>query len=216
MDLVPQITERAERAGVPVAPALAAALASYLELLERWNRKINLTALTIDPPTDEAIDRLVVEPLVAAERVRVTDGLLIDIGSGGGSPAIPMKLAVPALGLVMVEMKARKTAFLREAVRHLGMADVVVENCALAELVGRAGQSGIADVVTVRAVRMDGALVRGIQALLRPGGRLFWFRGAGEGADSLQASSHLVQGASEELGLPGGGVMSVFVNSLTI
>ena len=44
----------------------------------------------------------------------------MDIGSGGGSPAIPFKLAVPRLGLTMVEAKARKSAFLREAVRQLG------------------------------------------------------------------------------------------------
>ena len=42
----------------------------------------------------------------------------MDVGSGGGSPAIPLKLAVPRLALTMVEVKARKSAFLREAVRN--------------------------------------------------------------------------------------------------
>ena len=60
----------------------------------RWNRKINLTALT-DP--DEAIDRLLLEPLVAARYLPVPgEPSLMDIGSGGGSPAIPLKLATPA------------------------------------------------------------------------------------------------------------------------
>ena len=44
----------------------------------------------------------------------------MDVGSGGGSPAIPFKLASPRLKLTMVEAKARKSAFLREAIRHLG------------------------------------------------------------------------------------------------
>ena len=46
---------------------------------------------------------------------------MMDVGSGGGSPAIPLKLAVPRLSLTMVEAKARKSAFLREAIRHLGL-----------------------------------------------------------------------------------------------
>ena len=43
----------------------------------------------------------------------------MDVGSGGGSPAIPLKLAAPAVALTMVEVKARKSAFLREAIRQL-------------------------------------------------------------------------------------------------
>ena len=62
-DFRTRLTRRASRAGVPLTDDLATALSAYYELLSRWNRKINLTALT-DP--DEAIDRLLLEPLVAA------------------------------------------------------------------------------------------------------------------------------------------------------
>ena len=51
----------------------------------------------------------------------------MDIGSGGGSPAIPLKLATPGSALTMVEVKARKSAFLREAIRQLGLTDTQVE-----------------------------------------------------------------------------------------
>ena len=51
-----------------------------------------------------------------------SDALWFDIGSGGGSPAIPLKLARPTLPLPMVESKTRKAVFLREAVRALGLA----------------------------------------------------------------------------------------------
>ena len=62
-DFRTRLTRRASKAGVPLSDDLAATLSAYYELLSRWNRKINLTALT-DP--DEAIDRLLLEPLVAA------------------------------------------------------------------------------------------------------------------------------------------------------
>ena len=64
-----RIAERARRVGVPVSPVLGVSLAAYVELLARWNRKINLTALDVEEPTDEALDRLIVEPLVAVRLI---------------------------------------------------------------------------------------------------------------------------------------------------
>ena len=64
--LAGRIARRASRAGVEVDAALGNALAVYLELLYRWNRRVNLTALGED---DSGVDRLVVEPLVAAQQM---------------------------------------------------------------------------------------------------------------------------------------------------
>ena len=71
---------------------LASQLVVYYQLLSHWNRKINLTSLS-DP--DEAVDRLLLEP-VAAAAVLPANRALIDLGSGGGSPAIPLALALGA------------------------------------------------------------------------------------------------------------------------
>jgi len=173
-----RIGRRAQKAGVSPSSRELGSLVDYIGLLTKWNKRINLTALSVEPLTDEAIDRLVVEPLAAARKVRPTDRLAIDIGSGGGSPAIPLKIAAPQLRLVMVEVKVRKSAFLREAVRQLNLADVAVENRRFEELLSRPDLLETADLVTLRAVRADRKLWRGLQAFLRPGGRLFWF-GAG-------------------------------------
>ena len=62
-DLASRIARRAERAGLTPPAELLASLAEYLELLGRWNQKINLTALAVSPPNDDAVDRLLVEPL---------------------------------------------------------------------------------------------------------------------------------------------------------
>ncbi len=174
-----RIAKRAERAGVAIAPDVARGLAAYLELVGRWNRKINLTALHVDPPDDAAIDRLVIEAIAAARYLRPEDTRVLDIGSGGGSPAIPLKLAVPRLELTLVESKVRKAAFLREAVRQLDLEGVQVENRRLAEI---APASARADVATIRGVRLDGELVDVLGRLVRPGGRVFVFGGSGAGA----------------------------------
>ena len=175
--LAGRIARRASRAGVEIDAVLGNALAVYLELLYRWNRRVNLTALGED---DSGVDRLVVEPLVAAQQMPAGVRSVVDIGSGGGSPAVPLKLAVPGLGLRMVESRTRKAAFLREVVRHLGLKDVVVETCRYQELSRRREVFEAADVVTVRAVKVDGRALEALQALLRVGGALLLFGRTGE------------------------------------
>lgn len=206
-ELADHVAARAAYAGVPVPAELAASLAAYLDLLAAWNRKINLTALPLDPATGEAVDRLIVEPLIAVRRVRPEDRLAIDIGSGGGSPAIPMRLAVPALRFVLVEVKSRKAAFLRAVARELSLSNVGVENHNLVELQARQDLQGLADLVTIRAVRIDANVLKTIQGLLRPDGRVFWFGGAG-GNDALAEAEFLALASKEPL--PQGGELSIF------
>jgi 16S rRNA (guanine527-N7)-methyltransferase len=172
-----RIAERASRAGISVEQPITEQLDAYLRLLVRWNTRINLTALKVDPPTDEALDRLLVEPLVAARQVLAEDRLAIDVGSGGGSPAIPMKIAAPALRMVLVESRVRKCAFLREAVRELRLTAVEVENERLETLVARSDFRGAADLVSLRAVALSDELWGSIWPLVRHGGRVFWFGG---------------------------------------
>ncbi len=173
-DPVARIRRRARRAGVSLSDEVASALGVYYELLYRWNTKINLTSLV---DSDAAVDRLVIEPLVAVRRLDVSRGTIVDVGSGGGSPAIPFKLACPRMELVMVESKTRKSAFLREAVRVLGLAEVYVETCRVEELLSKAEMHERADVVTLRAVRAEAKQWGALQAFLRPGGVIAWFRG---------------------------------------
>jgi 16S rRNA (guanine527-N7)-methyltransferase len=169
-----RLARRAAKAGVFLPDDLSSRLLAYYELLARWNRKINLTAL--DDP-DEAIDRLLVEPVAAARHAPAGTRAIMDIGSGGGSPAIPLKLAIPAAALTMVEVKARKSAFLREAVRHLELVDASVETSRYEELLTRPSLLDHFDVVSLRAVRIEAKTLATLQAFVRPDGVFFLFRG---------------------------------------
>jgi 16S rRNA (guanine527-N7)-methyltransferase len=173
-DVRTRLSKRASKAGIFIPDELVASLTAYYDLLSRWNRKINLTAL--DTP-DEAIDRLLLEPLAAAKHLPSPDVAVMDIGSGGGSPAIPMKLAAPAASLTMVEVKARKSAFLREALRTLGIQKAVVETSRYEELLARPELHEAFDVLSLRAVRVEIRTLVTLQAFLRPAGLLFLFRG---------------------------------------
>jgi 16S rRNA (guanine527-N7)-methyltransferase len=169
------ISQRAALAGAPVSMDRAEVLAAYLEVLRRWNQRSNLTAFELNPPTDAAIDRLIVEPVAAARRVLPGDRVLVDIGSGGGSPAIPLRLMAPQLRAVLVEARTRKAAFLREVVRQLGLDGTDVEHRRFEELAGRSELRGAVDVVTVRAVRISSDFWSNTRNVLKPGGRLLMF-----------------------------------------
>jgi 16S rRNA (guanine527-N7)-methyltransferase len=158
---------------VSVPSEIVTLLETYFRLLAQWNVKINLTALPLQTPTDQTFDRLFIEPLAAATVVTESPGIWFDLGSGGGSPALPLKLIRPALSLTLVESKTRKAAFLREVVRILRLPRTEIANVRFEEIEPAAYRG--ADLVTVRAVKPDDALLKVSARLLKPGGRLLLF-----------------------------------------
>jgi 16S rRNA (guanine527-N7)-methyltransferase len=163
------------RAGVDMPHAESIdQLRRYFDLLRKWNARINLTGLPMQPPTGEALDRLFVEPLAAAAEVPDAPLSWFDLGTGGGSPAIPLKVVRPALRLTMVESKTRKAAFLREVVRGLNLPDARVENSRLEEAANRFPRA--AQLITLRAVRIRSPLVEAVSRLLSEDGELIVFR----------------------------------------
>jgi 16S rRNA (guanine527-N7)-methyltransferase len=175
-----RLARRASRAGVALSADLTRSLEVYYRLLAAWNQKINLTGLDLSAPNNETFDRLLVEPLAAAGHADRLTARLLDVGSGGGSPAVPMVLAMPGSSLVMVESKVRKSVFLLEAVRELGLSRAEVVNARFERLFTRTDLHEAEDLVTIRAVRLDAKAIMTLQAFLRPGGRLFLFRGPGD------------------------------------
>jgi 16S rRNA (guanine527-N7)-methyltransferase len=169
---------------VTLPAGLGDRLEAYYRLLLAWNTKINLTALNLSELPPEAVDRLFIEPLVAARHVAPGAGRMIDMGSGGGSPAIPMTLATPGVRLRMVESKTRKSVFLREAIRATGLADADVVTARFEELLARPDLHEAHDLLTVRAVRIEPKTLMTLQAFVRPEGQLFLFRAGG--SDSLE------------------------------
>jgi 16S rRNA (guanine527-N7)-methyltransferase len=140
--------------------------------LMRWNRRINLTALPLaEPLPASTLDKLIVEPLLAADLFPASNPNWFDLGSGGGSPAIPLRIACPAGSLTMVESRERKCAFLSEAVRTLGLSRTSAISTRFEEL---QPQRPI-DVFTVRAVRIDAPLTDLLARWATPGAYAFCF-----------------------------------------
>lgn len=180
------MTRRARRAGVSVPTSVGIKLETYYRLLSTWNKKINLTGLDLADPTRESLDRLLIEPLVAARHAPTGITRMVDIGSGGGSPAIPFALAVPGLRLLMVESKTRKSVFLKEASRALEMDGAEVVTSRFETLLARPELHEAHDLLTIRAVRVESRILMSLQALVKPGGRIFLFRSStGDAPETL-------------------------------
>lgn len=185
------IERRLELSGVSVASSQLEQLSAYLQVLARWNARMNLTGA--GNPLD-AVDRLIVEPVLAASALDAGARSLVDVGSGGGSPAIPLKVMRSDLALTMIEARERKSVFLREAARHLGLSGVQVVTATFEQALGAEASRGKFDVLSVRAVRVGFEELALFAGALRPGGQQLWFLGqheAGALPESLRIDREL-------------------------
>ena len=173
-DFHDRLAGRAALVGVHVSSAQADKLRVYWDLLERWNARMNLTAVPLRGFRPESIDRLLIEPIAASTLVESADCVWYDLGSGGGSPAIPLKIMCPETTLTMVEARSRKAAFLREAVRTLDLSSTTVEARRFEDVAADPLRTR-ADFLTARAVRADLTLATTCMGLLKSGGRALLF-----------------------------------------
>lgn len=167
------------RLGLDLPADARAALEGHVRLLLAWTAHINLTA--IREPDDVAREH-VLDSLAAARLLR-SGGVrrLLDLGSGGGFPGIPLAVALPESTMLLVESIAKKARFLQVAVDALGLADRVRVRNARAEALGAemgSASSVPVEAVCVRAVAGLGVLAGLAAPLLVPGGWLVaWKRG---------------------------------------
>jgi 16S rRNA (guanine527-N7)-methyltransferase len=149
-------------------------ISTYIDLLQHWNARINLTAVRKE---EEIVTRHFGESLFMARHLfpeahsQATAPHVLDIGSGAGFPAIPLKLWAPQIHLAMIESNHKKAAFLREVARALTLTNVNVITERTEALLQRQ-TAPKADVVTLRAVEHFEAILPQAIAFLAPAGRL--------------------------------------------
>jgi 16S rRNA (guanine527-N7)-methyltransferase len=146
-------------------------------LLVRWNERINLTSIR----TEEGIlSRHFVESIACARALPTGIATLLDFGSGAGFPGLPIALCRPEIAVTLAESQGKKAAFLKEAVRVLGITAKVYS--------GRAETlSAVFDCVTLRAVDRMAEAAAVASALVSPGGWLA-FLTSQSSQPALQAS----------------------------
>lgn len=141
---------------------------NYLDLLLRWNARMNLTAVR---DSEQIVRRHFGESLLAARLLfpqpqHDESRTVADVGSGAGFPGIPIKLWAPQSRLTLIESQNKKATFLREVLRALSL-DHAAVFCGRAESWGQT-----ADVVTLRAVERFDRTLQTAADLVNPRGRL--------------------------------------------
>jgi len=172
-----EIESAIANAGLAALPSgVVSRFQTYLELLQKWNAHLNLTAIR-EP--EEILHRHFIECIFAAQRLPADIHTLLDFGSGGGFPGVPIALCCPEIRVTLGESQARKAAFLREAIRALNLANAEVFQGRVETL------ERTFDAVALRAVdKMQEACGTAIEKIA-PGGYLVLLA-TGETSESLQ------------------------------
>ena len=150
---------------------VAERFSQYYTLLDRWNSKLNLTAIR-DP--EEALRRHFVECIFCAQRLPIGIATVLDYGSGAGFPGIPIALCRPEIRVTLAESQQKKASFLREAVRSLAIDAEVYGGRVEEMLLGRSF-----DAVALRAVDRMREAVSGAAGRVGNGGWLILLASAG-------------------------------------
>ena len=152
--------------GLNLPAAAQQKLLAFRDLLLKWNKIYNLTALR-DPQqaiSHHLLDSLVILPHIGA-------GNLLDVGSGGGLPGIPLAIARPELAVTMVDTVQKKATFLQQAAIELGLKNVAVHHARVEEMSGQYAQ------ISSRAFAELALFVSLTRHLLAPGGRWLAMKG---------------------------------------
>lgn len=168
-DVAALLDEGLERLGLDAGAGARRAMLKHLELMARWNRAMNLTAVT-DPlraVVVHVLDSLSVAPCLAGPRV-------IDVGTGAGFPGLPLAFLRPDLEFTLLDSRDRKLRFVSEVLRATGADNVTV----VSERVERYFPGDKFDTLVARAFSSLADLVGLAGHLVAPGARMLAMKGA--------------------------------------
>jgi len=183
-----------------------ATISKYIDLLIKWNARINLTAIRAP---EEIVQRHFGESLFAASHILAEKPVktAIDLGSGAGFPGVPFALLAPEVEITLIESNQKKSTFLKELIYSLGLKNVKVFG-------GRAeSYSQSADLVMLRAVEKFEQVLPLAVTLVSPGGKLALLVGASQ-IDLARGLLPQVQW-QEPVGIPSGHSRVLLVGTKT-
>jgi 16S rRNA (guanine527-N7)-methyltransferase len=203
--LITTLSEGAAAIGIRLGPAELDRFATYHREILLWNRRINLVS---ERSAQEIVIRHFLDSLTPAPFLDRPDGALIDLGSGGGFPGIPLRIALPGLQLTLVETSRKKSSFLSHVVRTLRLDGVHVIQERVEELTAGKALAGRFDTLISRAAFKLPDLIRMASFFLKPGGQLIAMKGPDpqeemEETERISEAAGMVFTACRAVRLPG-------------
>lgn len=170
------LRETLEWRGISLSQSAFEKLFLFHALLEKWQKTLNLTAIQ---GATEIADRHFAESLFIARWMEKKESALLDLGSGNGFPAIPLKIAIPDLKVVMIESRKKKCHFLHAVIREIGLKNIDVDDKRF-ESFSELSKRGTFDYLTMRAVKITEQMLIDLPLILRSKGKAFLYAGEKE------------------------------------
>ena len=186
------LTRGAEGLNLCLTPEQVQMFKDYYQELTSWNRRMNLTAIVEyqEAQTKHFLDSLTTS-LVLSDRVREY-GRVMDIGSGGGFPGVPLKVVFPGIHLALMDSVGKKTTFLTHLVSFLGLTDVEVYTGRAEDLALNPRLRESFDVVVSRGIASMRILMELTLPYCRVGGMVVTLK-KGEIASEVVSSLHAME-----------------------
>ena len=166
------LVDNASRYGASINEDQFKSLNRYVDELLFWNRKMNLTGIS---SRDRIFDELVLDSIIPTTLIS-DKGFMLDVGSGAGFPAIPIKIFKPHLRIHLIESNTKKVSFLKQVIRLLKLRDIEVIRGRIEIDKNMLHLEGY-DIVTARAFASFGDTIKICSSFVVPGGYLFLFLG---------------------------------------
>ncbi len=196
LDLRAPLASGAEALGVPLQTRQLDQLLSFAALLQRWNAVHNLTAIR---RADELLTHHLLDSLAVVPPVKALGppGALLDVGSGGGLPGIPLAIALPTTPITLLDAVQKKCAFLTQAVLELGLGNVTVVHQRVED------HRGQYPVITSRAFASLADFVRLSRHLLAPSGCWLAMKARPDAAETSALPADVRIARRQPLAVPG-------------
>lgn len=191
-----RISAGAEELGLTLPDGAADRLERYLQLLEKWNRVYNLTAVRRknDMVATHVLDSLAISPFV-------NPGRLLDVGAGAGLPSIPLALTRPDLQVMALDAAEKRAIFLRQAGTELGIRNLEVCQQRIEDY-----RPPLAfDAAVSRAFSEIGRFAALTHRVVRAGGRLLAMKGKWSGGEDARLPQGVRLVGAHRLVVPGVG-----------
>ncbi len=192
-----QLMAGASAMGVALSEAQAAKLLDYLDLLQKWNKAYNLTAVRERSAmlVQHLLDSLSILP-------HLPPGDLLDVGSGGGLPGIPLAILQPERSITLIDTVGKKVAFLKQAAMTLGLKNLTAVSDRIESWVPPAEHAAGFTLITARAYATLATLIGQTHRLLAQNGGWYAMKGVFPDAEMAELPPDVVIKAVIPLQVP--------------
>jgi 16S rRNA (guanine(527)-N(7))-methyltransferase RsmG len=147
-------------------------LVSYAMEIEHWNKAVNLTSLS----GSALIRRLIVDPVWVGQHLQM-EGVVSDVGSGNGSPGIPLSITRRFSSANLIEPRMKRAAFLRHVIAKVKLTEVAVHRCRIEEMPEK---TVFSDWITLQAIDPTPTLNESLRRIATETTRVVWITSVGK------------------------------------